>query len=91
MKKIKAIFCVLFGHSNIEKSCFGYISCSRCDTQLGDTIAGAYKNPLCVGVECACQQCELNWDKLTWKDKFLAPRPEWSGHAAEYRKQKKEL
>ena len=89
LDKIKAVFCALFRHSHIQESCFGYVSCARCGTQLGDTLAGSYSDPLVVGVACACDVCANNWSKMTWVDRFLAPKPEWIGWHKEYRDNKK--
>lgn len=75
MKKIKAIFCVLFGHSDIITMCFGYVSCARCEDQIGDTLAGVYPTNKCVVVGHNCPTCRENYKRLTWRDKFLAPDP----------------
>ncbi len=76
MEKLKAIFCVLFGHSRIQHSCFGYFNCSRCGYQLGDSWGGVYpeaKNVVIVGHNC--DTCRENYKKLNWRDKFLTPNP----------------
>lgn len=75
MSRIKKIFCVLFGHSRIVEFCFGYVTCARCDEQLGDTLAGAYdlSNSVIVGHDCDI--CRKNYKTLTWRDKFLTPNP----------------
>ena len=75
MSKIKAIFCVLFGHSKIVKQCLGYIYCARCGDQLGDRWGGSFSLISSVIVGHNCPQCEENWKELTWKDKFLTPNP----------------
>jgi len=75
MEKLKAIFCIFFGHSNIIETCFGYVHCARCDAQIGDTLAGCYSNTKAVIVGHNCKECKENYKKLTWKDKFLAPNP----------------
>lgn len=77
MEKLRAVFCVLFRHSNILECFFGYISCARCGYQVGDTIAGCYRNELMVGLDCPCKSCEANLSKLTWKDTFLSPSIPW--------------
>ncbi len=75
MSKFKEIFCVLFGHSNIIETCFGYVHCGRCGVQIGDSLAGCYLNPRAVIVGHNCENCKKNYKALTWKDKFLAPNP----------------
>ena len=74
MSKLKAILCVLVGHSRIVHGCFGYIHCERCGDQVGDTLAGVYDLEGHVLMEHACETCEENWEGLTWRDKLLAPR-----------------
>ena len=74
MNKLKAILCVLVGHSRIVHRCFGYIHCERGGDQVGDTLAGCYNLKDHVLMEHACETCEANWDELTWRDKLLAPR-----------------
>jgi len=73
--KIKAIFCVLFGHSKIQHSCFGYFNCARCDAQLGDAIGGIYGAEDVVIVGHDCEKCRENYANCTWKDRFFAPNP----------------
>ena len=71
----KGIVCQLIGHSNIITTCFGYIHCSRCEAQIGDTLAGCYDNPKSVIVGHNCETCKENYKKLTWRDKYLCPDP----------------
>lgn len=75
MDKLRAVFCALFSHSNIEHTCFGYHYCGRCDAQIGDSLGGAYSNESIVGRDCDCEICERNYKRLTWRDKLLAPTP----------------
>lgn len=75
MKKIKAIFCIFFGHSRIINMCFGYVSCGRCDTQIGDTLGGMYNTEHNVVIGHNCPTCQENYKSMTWKDKFLTPNP----------------
>ena len=74
--KIKAIFCVLFGHSRIQSVCFGYVYCGRCNQQLGDMIAASYSvdGVVIIGHEC-CPKCETNMKSLTWRDKLFVKKP----------------
>ena len=71
----KSIVCALIGHSNIQEMCFGYVSCGRCGTQVGDTLAGFYQNDDQVVVGHNCETCRENYKKLSWKDKYLCPNP----------------
>lgn len=71
----KAMACALIGHSDIVTSCFGYVSCSRCGAHLGDTLAGAYSNDNAVVVGHNCPTCRKNYERLTWRDTFMAPDP----------------
>lgn len=71
----KRIVCQLIGHSNIIETCFGYIHCSRCQAQIGDSLGGYYNNPKAVIVGHTCETCQQNYKQLTWKDKYLCPDP----------------
>ena len=75
MKRIKAIFCILFRHSNILEGCFGYMHCGRCGALLGDTLAGAYKNKDAVVIGHNCDTCRANYKKMGFIDKFLTTKP----------------
>lgn len=75
MSKLKAVICALWGHSNIEDGCFRYFYCGRCGAQKGDTLAGAYENPDVVIIGHNCDQCQANFKRLKWRDKFLVPNP----------------
>ena len=75
MEKFKAMFCVWFGHSRIVKMCFGYVSCARCYTQIGDRLAGVFNLEHHVIVGHDCDYCKENYKALGWKDKLLVPNP----------------
>lgn len=74
-EQIKRVVCSLIGHSNIQTMCFGYVYCSRCDAQVGDTLGSFYENEKQVVVGHNCDICHKNYKKLSWKDKFMAPNP----------------
>jgi len=76
---IKLIICAALGHSKIVTSCFGYICCARCDTQLGDTLGGCYSIRDIVIVGHACDTCRTNYAKLSWKDKIFTINPKVEG------------
>lgn len=71
----KSVVCALVGHSKIVTACVGYIHCARCDEQIGDTVCGvtSLKENVIVGHDCP--GCHRNYEKLTWRDKYLAPDP----------------
>ncbi len=71
----KSIVCSLIGHSNITEMCFGYVTCARCDAQIGDSLMGIYDNPNQVVVGHNCEICRANYAKMTWRDKYLCPNP----------------
>ena len=75
MEKLKAIWCVFFGHSKIVTTCFGYVSCTRCDTQLGDTLGAVFPMQTHVIVGHDCDKCHKNYDNLKWHDKIFCPYP----------------
>lgn len=70
-----SIICSLIGHSKIVDYCFGYITCARCGTQLGDCLGGAGSAEHNVIVGHKCEVCEANSKKMTWKDKLFCPDP----------------
>jgi hypothetical protein len=71
----KTVVCALVGHSRIVDSCWGYITCSRCAAQLGDTLGGSFDLKEYVVVGHNCKVCKKIFATLTWKDKYLAPDP----------------
>lgn len=71
----KKVVCSLIGHSNIESICFGYHYCGRCESQVGDSLAGSYENKKAVIIDYNCNICKENYKKLTWRDKFMCPDP----------------
>ena len=86
MKKIRAlgkvskdqrnsIVCILIGHSRIQSTCFGYYNCARCDSQVGDSLGGAYSAEKVVIVGHDCKTCRANYKGCTWQDKLYVPNP----------------
>lgn len=74
--RIPGIVCQLIGHSKIQIYFFGYYSCARCGAQLGDSLIGGYSAaPKTVIVGHNCDTCRANYEKLSWRDKFLCPDP----------------
>lgn len=73
--KIAAFFCVMFGHSKIVETCFGYVHCARCGDLIGDAFAGVFDGSKCVIVGHNCKTCQENYKKLKFKDRFLCPYP----------------
>lgn len=78
MTKLGAIFCVFFRHSNIQNGFMGEFTCGRCGAWVGDSLAGSYKNPNLVIIDHNCKLCRENYQRLNWKDKFLAPKVRFS-------------
>ncbi len=73
MKRLRLLFCALFGHSKIVEGCMGFIHCSRCGQLLGDTLAGCYDLSKCFVIghlDCDCA-CRSNLKKMSWKHKLL--------------------
>ena len=75
MKRLRAVFCALFGHARVYEMCIGYVHCARCGAQVGDTIAGVFMDK--GGVSCPCTECEAAWKRLPWLDRFLCAQPKW--------------
>lgn len=69
------ITCSLVGHSRIKTVSFGYWYCSRCEDQVGDSLAGAYNGADDVIAGHDCTVCRTNASRLTWKDTLFAPDP----------------
>jgi len=69
----KSIVCSLIGHSKIQSACFGYFSCGRCGDQVGDSLASIYDASNVVIIGHNCEKYRENFQKLTWRDKFMAP------------------
>lgn len=74
------LVCSLLGHSDITEFCFGYHSCARCGTQLGDSLGGAYLNEREVIINHRpggkpCKACRTNYKILSWKDKLFVQDP----------------
>lgn len=74
--QLKELCCTLIGHSNIVEGCFGYVHCGRCEAQIGDTLAGSYRNDDAVIVGHDCEVCRENAKRLTWRDTFMAKDPQ---------------
>lgn len=70
-----SVVCSLIGHSKIQTFCFGYYSCARCGTQIGDSLGGAYSGENAVVVGHDCDTCRSNFKNCTWKDKIFSPNP----------------
>lgn len=69
----RKIVCALVGHSMIVSVCLGYISCGRCDEQIGDILGGSFNLKECVILKHDCEDCAKNYSKLGWKDLFMVP------------------
>ena len=74
-KKRNDIVCALIGHSLIQTACWGYFNCGRCNTQVGDSLAGIYSAKDVVIIDHNCKKCKSNYKKLTWTDKIYCPNP----------------
>ena len=75
----KRIYCVKHGHSPIKDFCFGYVSCARCNEQVGDTLCSVYNAdddvmPNHIGQDIEGCNCAENAKKLTKNDKkYIKP------------------
>ena len=75
MKKLKSIFCVLFGHAKVINVFMGYVSCARCSQQIGDTWGGTYPLEDRVIKGHDCEICHRNWKKLHLRDRIFTGGP----------------
>lgn len=70
------IVCSMIGHSRIQTYFFGYYYCARCGEQIGDHLGSVYAGAeKAVIVGHNCNQCRLNYEACTWKDKLFTPDP----------------
>lgn len=69
-----AIACAVHGHPRVKTACFGYISCARCDAQVGDTLGGSYDTSEDVIVGHDCAACRKNARQLTRKELTFLPK-----------------
>lgn len=76
----RRVVCALIGHSKVISQCFGYLTCERCDEQIGDTLGGAADASANVLVGHDCPVCRKNVKTLTWRDTFML-KPEATAHA----------
>lgn len=66
--KAGAVICALHGHSVVDQGCFGYWHCTRCEAQVGDSLASTY-NPR-VALDHDCPVCREGWAKATFWERF---------------------
>jgi len=71
VSKLMSIFCVLFGHAKVVSKCFGYVSCARCGTQIGDTLAGVFDLEKYVIKGHNCDVCDENWSNLKIRERVF--------------------
>lgn len=75
----RSVTCSLIGHSRVISMCFGYVSCARCEDQIGDTLGGSFDtaNRVVVGHRAKnnrpCPTCKKAYKKLDWRDKLFLP------------------
>lgn len=79
MRWLKAITCLLIGHSKIQNVFFCSFYCGRCGKLLGDWL-GDWRDdiastPDIVIVGDSCKACYDNYKKCTWKDKLFVGYP----------------
>ena len=70
-----SVVCSIIGHSKIVSLCFGYVSCGRCEKQIGDRLGGIFDVTEHVIIGHNCQKCRENFKALTWKDKLYVKDP----------------
>jgi hypothetical protein len=74
-REAAAVVCALIGHSRVQSQCFGYYSCERCETQIGDTLGSSYPGAAsAVVLDHHCDTCRDNAKALTWRDTFMLPQ-----------------
>lgn len=74
IETIRKTLCAMVGHPPLIDQCFGYVTCARCNEQLGDNLAGftiATAGKKVIGHSPDCPHC--GHVKLTPTDKLLVP------------------
>ena len=84
IEKLRGIACVLWGHPPIVNYCMGYVTCARCDEQLGDTLGSVYPMAGLI-IRTPHQNTDTGrWETgqtcpeciafpRRWRDRFLTP------------------
>jgi hypothetical protein len=76
----RRVACAREGHPRIAKSCFGYVTCARCDAMIGDTLGGAFnlKGYVVVGHRTResepCAECIATAKALTRRERTWLPK-----------------
>lgn len=68
------LLCMRIGHPQVVDVCFGYVTCARCNAQLGDNLGGAgvdLSSHVVVGHDC--EACRKNARALRPSDRWLLP------------------
>ena len=68
------VLCGLLGHSKFTTSCWGYVYCARCDSQVGDNLAGTQADGVCLdfGHDSPCKNCDAQRGKWSWRERLVA-------------------
>lgn len=77
---VRKTLCAMVGHPPLVIESFGYLSCARCEEQLGDTLGGFTRvaaGKKIVGHGPDCPHCRHV--KLTPTDMLLLPERVWPG------------
>jgi hypothetical protein len=53
----------------------GQVTCARCGEIMGEVLLGSYDGKDTVVVGHDCPACHSNYEKMGWRDKFMAPYP----------------
>lgn len=75
LQKRRAILCIRNGHPRVVHVCWGYITCARCGTQLGDSLGGVgidLTKHVVVGHDC--KGCRKNARALRPSERWLLPK-----------------
>jgi len=75
-QKLK-IYCVKHGHAKFVTMCFGYVSCGRCEEQIGDRLGGYFDiNGFLVIGHKNCKNCNKVRKTLSKMDLRILERLE---------------
>ena len=72
MRELRLVLCAFFGHPPVVRSCFGQLTCARCDAIVEDTL-GEVAVIGCVDSDDSCAHCDETLDGMSWRDRLFTP------------------
>lgn len=79
---LRKLLCATVGHPPVVHSCFGQLTCARCDTIVGDTLIGADRLTGRAVIGHKCEECDEVILGLTDEQRLLTPVTEEEAEVA---------